>query len=229
MVQAPHNSDRLLVAPRGSFMQISHPKNTLASEPQHLCSTAVLSGKEARSTQVGYGAQHHTCTPCAVMGWICRKARTISCSHCWIILLSETTVCFWGLKTVPESHGFLNSLSCSSLWAVPSTIPWHNWHPCAFSIPAAILEQDLGAPLALSQPHSSHQTLCNHIILCSELWSQDTRHLMHGNGSLEKTSLALKSKTPVNCPPITLAQVLYETAERLLFLNNSSHKSRRRT
>lgn len=133
--------------PEGPSCIFSHPDNTSASEPWHLYSTAGLSGNEARSTQVGYGAQYQTCTPCTVLAWICREAETISYSHCWIMLLSETTVCFWGLKTVPP------------LWTVLSTIPWHKWHPCASSIPAVTLEQDLGAPLALSQPHSSHQTL----------------------------------------------------------------------
>lgn len=106
----------------------------------NLCSTAGLSGNEARSTQVWYGAQHQMCTPCAVMTWIPRKAGTVSYSHCWIILLSETTVCFWGLKTVPESHGFLNCLSCST----PLNCAEHN--PLAWMTSLCILHPGSDPP-----------------------------------------------------------------------------------
>lgn len=67
-------------------------------------------------------------------------------------------------------------------------------------------------PLTSSQPRSSRQALHSNVILCSEPRSQDTRHLTHGNGNLENTSFALKFKAPVNYPPITLAQVLYQIA-----------------
>lgn len=197
--------------PEGSPWGFLHPNNTSASEPRHLCSTAGLSGNEGSSKQVRYGAKHQTCTPCAVTARIRRKAGIISYSRCWIILLSETMVCFQG-KQFQSPMVSLTLSPVPPLWVVLSTLPWHKWCPCAPSIPAVILERDWGAPLALSQPHSSQQPHCNHVILCSELWSQDTRHLTHGNGSLEKTGFALKFKTPVNYPPITLAQVLHKTA-----------------
>lgn len=82
----------------------------------HDISAAMQGCQETKpaANRLGYGAKHQTCTPCAVTAHNCRMAGTISYSHCWIILLSETTVCFWGLQKVPESHGSLNSLSCST-------------------------------------------------------------------------------------------------------------------
>lgn len=132
-----------------------HPNNTSASEPRHLCSTAGLSGNEGSSKQVRYGAKHQTCTPCAVTGRICRKAGIISYSRCWIILLSETMVCFQG-KQFQSPMVSLTLSPVPPLWVVLSTLPWHKWCPCAPSIPAVILEQDWGvpcpSPTALNNP-----------------------------------------------------------------------------